>query len=367
MVSAEASSSRGRVRREPPRKKTRKLLGPGRHPKAQNWMALSFTEGSIGGDIETIELDKLEAFYSHHAVAPQNRIPGTTGSNGFAIAPQLSATGHALLWNNPHTSFYFRSELQMVSEAGLNVYGAATWGQFFIYQGFNIHNGWMHPSYGGDTIDEYAETIVQRPDGLYYRYGKSLRRLQVSHVTIPYKKDHRMASREFTVYHSHHGPIIREQRERWIAIKLLQEPIRTLEQSYLRTKTRDYRAFYKVQELRGDSSNNTVYADADGNIAYFHGNFIPKRNLKFDFTHPVDGSDPETEWRGAHDIKDTITLLNPKSGWIQNTNNSPFTAAGSEARSEPIIQPTCQALKKMRGAFTRWNCYRMCTTLLSTA
>ena len=295
------------------------------------WMALSFTEGSIGGDIETVELDKLEAFYSHHPVASQIKVPGTTGSNGFAIAPRLSATGHALLWINPHTSFYFRSELQMVSEEKLNVYGAATWGQFFIYQGFNDRNGWMHPSYGGDAIDEYAETIVKRPDGLYYRYGTGLRKMSVSRVAIPYKNDGKMAKRVFTVYRSHHGPIIREDDGKWIAIKLLQDPIRTLEQSYLRTKTRDFKSFYKIQEMRGDSSNNTVYADADGNIGYFHGNFIPKRNAKFDFTHPVDGSDPETEWQGAHDIKDTITLLNPTNGWIQNTNNSPFTAAGPES------------------------------------
>jgi acyl-homoserine-lactone acylase len=107
--------------------------------------------------------------------------------------------------------------------------------------------------------------------------------------------------------------------------------VRTLQQSFLRTKTGDYASFYRVQELRADSSNNTVYADADGTIAYFHGNFIPKRDVKFDFTHPVDGSDPQTEWQGAHDIKDTITLLNPKSGWVANTNNSPFTAAGEDS------------------------------------
>jgi len=70
------------------------------------------------------------------------------GSNGFAIAPSRSASRHALLWINPHTSFYFRAELPMVSDEGLDVYGVATWGQFFIYQGFDAHNGWMHTSYG---------------------------------------------------------------------------------------------------------------------------------------------------------------------------------------------------------------------------
>ncbi len=148
------------------------------------------------------------------------------GSNGFAIAPKLTASGHAMLWINPHTSYYFRSELQMVSEQGLNVYGAVTWGQFFVYQGFNAHNGWMHTSYGGDAIDEYAEELVKKSDGLYYRYGPGLRKLRVSQVTIPVQADRRLGYRTFTVYHSHHGPIIRAENGRWIAIKLLQEPVR---------------------------------------------------------------------------------------------------------------------------------------------
>jgi acyl-homoserine-lactone acylase len=307
------------------------------------WMALSFTEGSIGGDIESIDLIKLQKFY-----APQDQQnsrpsrssalagpaltaftePPPGGSNGFAIAPSRSASGHALLWINPHTSYYFRSELQMVSEQGLNVYGAVTWGQFFVYQGFNAHNGWMHTSYGGDAIDEYAETIVHQPDGFYYKYGPALRKLKVSHVTIPFRQGTGMGYRKFVVYHSHHGPIIRAEDGRWIAIKLLQDPVPALEQSYLRTKTADYASFRKTQDMRTDTSNNTVYADADGTIAYFHGNFIPKRDPKFDFTHPVDGSNPATEWQGPHALEDTITLQNPSNGWILNTNNWPFTAAG---------------------------------------
>jgi acyl-homoserine-lactone acylase len=308
------------------------------------WMALSFTEGSIGGDIESIDLVKLQKFY-----APQDQEnsrpsrssavagpaltafaePPPGGSNGFAIAPSRSASGHALLWINPHTSYYFRSELQMVSEQGLNVYGAVTWGQFFVYQGFNARNGWMHTSYGGDAIDEYAETIVKKPDGLYYRYGSGLKKLRVSQVAIAYKLGAGLGYRQFTVYHSHHGPIIRAEHDRWIAIKLLQDPVPALEQSYLRTKTADYAAFRKTQEMRTDTSNNTVYADADGTIAYFHGNFIPKRDPKFDYTRPVDGSNPATEWQGPLALEDTITLLNPSTGWIANTNNWPFTAAGA--------------------------------------
>jgi acyl-homoserine-lactone acylase len=311
------------------------------HPKVihhfEPWMALSFTEGSIGGDIETIDLKQLEKFYSTPPTVRSSAAPDAVpeeypgGSNGFAIAPKLTASGHAMLWINPHTSYYFRSELQMVSEQGLNVYGAVTWGQFFVYQGFNAHNGWMHTSYGGDAIDEYAEDLVQKADGLYYRYGTGLKKLRVSVVTIPFKQASGSSNRSFTVYHSHHGPIIRSEHGKWIAIRLLQEPVRALSQSYLRTKTTDYASFRKTQDMRTDTSNNTVYADADGTIAYFHGNFIPKRDISFDFTHPVDGSNPATEWQGPHALSDTITLLNPSNGWIFNSNNWPFSAAGDQS------------------------------------
>jgi acyl-homoserine-lactone acylase len=300
------------------------------------WMALSFTEGSIGGDVESVDLAKLEKFYGPAVPAARNSQPSVPeenpgGSNGFAIAPSRSASGHAMLWINPHTSYYFRSELQVVSEQGLNVYGAVTWGQFFVYQGFNPHNGWMHTSYGGDAIDEYAEDLVKKPDGLYYKYGTRLRKLRVSRITIPFKQADGMGRRTFTVYHSHHGPIVRAENGKWIAVKLLEDPVPALSQSYLRTKTRDYASFRKTQDMRTDTSNNTVYADADGTIAYFHGNFIPKRDTSFDFTHPVDGSNPATEWQGAHAIEDTITLLNPSNGWLFNSNNWPFSAAGDQS------------------------------------
>ena len=316
---------------------------PSVHPKVirhfEPWMTLSFTEGSIGGDIESIDLGQLQKFYGQPArpagslALAANPVPEEFpgGSNGFAIAPKLTASGHAMLWINPHTSYYFRSELQMVSEQGLNVYGAVTWGQFFVYQGFNTHNGWMHTSYGGDAIDEYAEDVVKKSDGLYYRYGKQLKKLRVSQVIIPFKQAGGMGSRTFTVYHSHHGPIIRSENGKWIAIKLLQEPVQALAQSYLRIKTTDYASFRKTQDMRTDTSNNTVYADTNGTIAYFHGNFIPKRSTAFDFTHPVDGSNPATEWQGPHAVEDTITLLNPSNGWLFNSNNWPFSAAAEQS------------------------------------
>jgi acyl-homoserine-lactone acylase len=297
------------------------------------WMALSFTEGSIGGDIERINLKQLETFYGKHPVIEtgsldDNRPEEPRGSNGIAIAPSNTVGHHALLLINPHTSFFFRSELQMVSQEGLNAYGAVTWGQFFVYQGFNDRAGWMHTSSGVDAIDEYLETVEKRGGRFYYKYGAEERPVAATEITVPYKTDHGMAAKQFTVYRTHHGPVIREEDGKWVSIRLMQEPVKALTQSYTRTKAKNYREYRQTMELKANSSNNTIFADADGDIAYFHGNFIPRRDTNFDWTKPVDGSNPATEWTGLLSVEETPHLLDPKSGWLYNTNNWPWSAAG---------------------------------------
>jgi acyl-homoserine-lactone acylase len=294
------------------------------------WMALSFTEGSIGGDIERIDLGDLEKFYSgRRTIASAEKDGDPTGSNGIAIAPAITKDGNALLLINPHTSFFFRSELQMTSGEGLNAYGAATWGQFFIYQGFNEHAGWMHTSSGIDNVDEFAEKVERKGKSYCYRYGKDCRPVTLRHVTVRYRKaDGTFASREFETFRTHHGPIVREANGRWIAFAMMDKPITALEQSFLRTKASDLASFLKVADLKSNSSNNTIFADAKGEIAYLHPQFVPKRNNKFDYEKPVDGSDPATDWGPLHALNELPSVLNPPVGWVQNTNAWPYRAAG---------------------------------------
>ncbi len=297
------------------------------------WMALSFTEGSIGGDIERVNLRDLQAFYGPQlaAVIPAPEIVvdhEPRGSNGMAVGPANTADHHSLLLINPHTSFFFRSELQMVSDEGLNAYGASTWGQFFIYQGFNDRVGWMHTSSGVDAVDEYIETVTKDGDKYSYKYGEKEKPVTIRKIVVPYKSDKGMAEASFTVYYTTHGPVIRESGGKWITVKLMQSPIKQLEQSFLRTKASDYKSYLKTMELYANSSNNTIFADANGDIAYFQGNFIPKRDTHFDFTKPVDGSNPATDWKGTLSVDQTPHLLNPKSGWIYNSNDAPWMSAG---------------------------------------
>src|SRR4051812_17101335 len=224
---------------------------PDVHPRVitrfEPWMALSFSEGSIGGDIERVSLTQLQAFYDDGAVATTvaegaSPVREPTGSNGIAIAPTRTQDGNALLLINPHTTFFFRSEQQMTSGEGLNAYGAATWGQFFIYQGFNANVGWMHTSSGVDNVDEFAETIVTGADGSRsYRFGDVLRPVTTKPITLSYRTaDGGQAQRSFTTFATHHGPIVREASGRWIAFALMNKPVEALQQSFLRTKARDY-------------------------------------------------------------------------------------------------------------------------------
>jgi acyl-homoserine-lactone acylase len=307
---------------------------PNVHPRVltrfEPWMALSFTEGSIGGDIERIDLKELAAFYGSKAklalAAPDTE---PRGSNGIAIAPKLTADGGSLLLINPHTSFYFRSELQMSSDEGLDVYGAATWGQFFIYQGFNPHAGWMHTSSGVDNVDEFAEKVERRGSGYCYWYDRTCRPLGARPITIRYRAaSGRLATRSFTAWITHRGPIVRSEGSRWIAFAMMNKPVEALQQSFLRTRATDLASFMRVSELKANSSNNTVFADDKGEIAVLAPQFMPRRDNRFDYTKPVDGSDPATDWRGLHAVSELPNTINPPNGWVFNSNDWLYSAAG---------------------------------------
>jgi acyl-homoserine lactone acylase PvdQ len=298
------------------------------------WMPMYFSEGSIGGDIERIRTRGIKEFYDKQTrveamhpglIRPADNEP--RGSNGIALAESMTASENTMLLINPHTSFYFRGEVHVVSEEGLNAYGAVTWGQFFVYQGFNDFNGWMHTSTGTDVIDQFEETIIKKENGHYYKYGDEQRPVDSLEVTLQYIEDGQLKDRDFTLYRTHHGPVTHANGEKWVSTALMWDPVNALQQSYIRTKTSSYEEFDRMMDIRTNSSNNTVYADGDGNIAYYHGNFIPRRDTIFDYSKPVDGSNPATDWQGLHTVEESIHLHNPKTGWIQNCNSTPFSAA----------------------------------------
>ena len=304
------------------------------------WMPMYFSEGSIGGDIESVSVRKIQDLYDslNFVASVQNNIENLgkdevpaleepQGSNGFAISGKLTESGKAMLLINPHTSFFFRGEIHVVSEEGLNAYGAVTWGQFFIYQGFNEKNGWMHTSSYTDVMDEFVENVTEKDGRQFYQYGEELRPVTQKEITLKYVEGDSLKEKTLTFYRTHHGPITQVTNNKWTSTAMNWNPAKALEQSFTRTKTTSYEEFLKMMDLRMNSSNNTVYADAQGNIALFQGNFIPKRDVQFDYSKPVDGSNPETDWKGLHTVAEAIQVVNPANGWIQNCNSTPFTSA----------------------------------------
>ena len=296
------------------------------------WYPLLWTDGSIGAistaDITTGDLKHFYGGSNISTSAIKKELDHQTGSNGFAIAPSKTESGSTILYINPHTTFYFRPEVQVKSEEGLNAYGAVTWGQFFVYQGFNEYCGWMHTSANVDVADMYEEKIIKKNGKLFYEYNKTLRPVKEKKIIIRYKDNDELKTKTVNAYYTHHGPIMAERNGKWISLKSYNRSMTSLVQSWQRTKAKGFEDYKKAMALTANTSNSTVFADNKGNIALWHGNFIPIRDKKINWSKPVDGTTSATEWKGLHTVDEIVHIYNPPNGWIQNCNSTPFTGAG---------------------------------------
>jgi len=307
----------------------------------QPWYALMRTNGSISAtNTGGVSVQEIKKFYSSKSevVTDENslgvseeRSVDIMGSNGFAVAPSRTLSHNAILYINPHVTFYFRTEVQMVSEEGLNVYGAVTWGQFFVFQGFNQHCGWMHTSGVADLADLYEEKISKKNGRLFYQYDNEEKPVTTKQITIRYKKNDQLLSQTFTAYFTHHGPVMTSRNGKWLSLRENSRSLKGLMQSWMRTKAKGFAEFEKIMQMRSNTSDNTVFADDKGNIAYWHGNFIPKRDTKYNWSLPVDGTTSATEWKGIHELNEIVHVHNPATGWIQNCNSTPFTVSGKSS------------------------------------
>ena len=299
------------------------------------WFPLLWTDGSIGAistaDITTNEVKNFYLDGNASAYVEPKDPENQTGSNGFAFSSKITASGNAILYINPHVTFYFRPEVQVVSEEGLNAYGAVTWGQFFVYQGFNQYCGWMHTSSNVDVADVYAEKITSKDNKYFYEYDKKLRPIIEKKITLHYKVGDDLKSKTVTTYFTHHGPIMAKRDGKWVSLKSYNRSLTSLVQSWKRTKAKGFEDYKKVMDLKANTSNNTVFADNKGNIAYWHGNYVPIRDKKLNWSKLIDGSTSATEYKGLHPVNETVHSYNPVNGWLQNCNSTPFTVAGKDS------------------------------------
>jgi acyl-homoserine-lactone acylase len=318
-----------------------------KHPEAkplilthfEPWFALLRTNGSISatqnGGITMQDMKNLYPAKNNSTSFLEKNLPfygvDPTGSNGFAVNSSKTSSKNAILYINPHVTFYYRSEVQMVSEEGLNAYGAVTWGTFFVFQGFNQYCGWMHTSGETDVADLFAEETILKGHSLFTRYDGKLLPVKTKAIIVRYKKGEDFEEQEFTISYTSHGPVMGMRNGQWLSLRENNRSLNALMQSWLRTKAKGFEDFKKTMNLRSNTSDNTVFADYKGNIAYWHGNFVPKRSKKFDYSLPVDGTTSETDWHGVYELDQIVHVYNPSRGFIQNCNSTPFTVSGTSS------------------------------------
>jgi acyl-homoserine-lactone acylase len=250
------------------------------------------------------------------------------GSNGWVVAPSRSASGYPLLFIDPHLPYYGPGQVyegHIHSDEGWDFTGYARFGFPFPYIGHNANLGWMSTDNFADMVDGYVEHFDDSVHPLSYRYGKEHKTAIAKTVTIKIKKGDSMVTREFQTLWTIHGPILTKQNGMPIAARLpMYESHGWMREWYDMTKARNLKELISAVAPHAMLFGNIMSAGTDGHIFYVYNAAIPIRDPKFDWTKPVDGSDPATEWKGYYPVSALPQLTDPKTGWMQNCNTSPF-------------------------------------------
>jgi len=259
-------------------------------------------------------------------------ISAAVGSNGWAVAPERTASGHAMLFVNPHLPWFGFGQLyeaHLLSDEGWNFTGATFFGTPLPMMGHNEDVGWTFTTNEPDIADAWEVTFDDPDNPLNYRYGDGYRTATEWRETISIKTASGLREREFTFRKTHHGPIVEKRKDgRQIAARIakLHESF-VLRQLTNMMKAKNFGEFRAALDMGEFAFMNVIYADRHGDIFYLYNGAIPRRDPQFDWSKPVDGSDPRTEWQGFHAVSELPSVKNPPSGFVQNCNSSPFTTS----------------------------------------
>ena len=317
------------------------------HPKLINrfepWFVLITGAPSLAS--LGITTQETRTLFKELPAAPQNQSSGESaedfesneaeGSNMWAVSPQKSASGHALLFINPHVGFFGggqRYETHLHSKQGLNISGFAMLGSPYIWSGHNEFLGWSHTNSGADSTDVFVETFDNPKNPLAYRYGNVYRNAVEWTDEISIRNQGNIETKRFTFRKTHHGYIVALRAGKSLAVSAASVEVsgRLFEQKWAMARARSLAEFKSAMAQRRLTGSNTIYADRQGNIFYIHGDAMPRRSTKFDWSKPVDGSNPETDWRGLHELSELPQATNPASGFVQSSNSTPFLTSTSD-------------------------------------
>jgi acyl-homoserine-lactone acylase len=290
--------------------------------------------------------------------AIENDLKEHTGSNGWVVGPSKSATGYAMLFINPHLPFFGPGQVyegHVHSDEGWNFTGYTRFGFPLPYVGHNENGGWVSTDNAADLTDVYVETFDDPARPLAYKYSKEYRLATEHTEEIRVKTASGIETRKFTMRKTHHGPIVAARDGKLLALRMAKfESDGWLREWYDMTRANSLADLKRAMAPLNMLFGNVMYADRQGNTWYLYNGAVPKRDPRFDWSKPVDGSDPATDWQGYHTIDELPQLTNPKSGWMQNCNTTPFLLT-SEGNPDPRQFPKymVQEGDNPRGAISR--------------
>lgn len=252
------------------------------------------------------------------------------GSNGLAVNAQKSTDGQTYLAINSHQPLegpYAWYEAHLVSEEGLNILGATLTGGMHIFVGANENLGWTHTVNHPDFTDVYKLEMHRNEPLKYFLDGK-WETLEVRKVNLKVKILGIPISVKRKIYRSKHGPVLKSKNGNFYAVRFPANQIITgAEQWYRMNKATNFEEFKKALRMLGVCSTNIIYGDRDGNIFYAGLGLFPKRNPKFNWKNVLPGHTSEAIWKPEfHTFEEIAKIENPQSGYVFNSNNTPFNA-----------------------------------------
>ena len=252
------------------------------------------------------------------------------GSNACAVSGDRTKSGNAMLFINPHQPWFGFGqfyEAHLRSGEGWNFTGATFFGGPLPALGHNGHCGWAFTVNEPDIADAWIETFDDDEHPLRYRYGDGYRDAVRWEDTIKIKTKSGMKEETYAFRKTHHGPIVRKQDDTHYLSAMIGKlyDAMLLRQMHGLLRAKNIDDFKAGMGTMNFQFMNTVYADCDGNIFYLYNGIVPRRDPGFNWSKPVDGSNPKTDWNGYHAMEDLPQVLNPPSGFVQNCNSSPFT------------------------------------------
>ncbi len=266
-----------------------------------------------------------------------------SGSNSWAIAPSRSRSGNAMLFINPHQPFFGPGqwyEAHLQSQEGLHFSGAGFFGSMTPTIGHNEHLGWTHTVNKPDIVDVYTLTLDSLANPTTYRFGSEDKALTRWQDSVRVAGEQGLEDRTFTFFRSHQGPLVATRNGKGLVVRMAKfEQGGQIEQRLAMLKATTLEEFKAAMAQLASPMFNTMYADKQGNIFYAYYGAVPRRATEFDWSQPVDGSNPATDWQGYHSFDELPMLTNPAAGYLQNCNATPSLATGGDGNLDPAKYP----------------------------